>query len=102
MFKNIINKIKNIFNRVSIDAKLKEVDDLYKKEVARAERAMKIESGLLLYAKNKGGEFDAAFERPDPEDILWFWREFPARANKIEKYIISGYTASELGMKKLS
>ena len=102
MFKQIINKVKNFINNVSIDSKLKEVDDLYKHTIARAERAMKVESGLLLYFKNKGGEFEAAFSRPDPEDILWFWREYPTRANKLEKLIIRSYTAAELGLKKLS
>lgn len=101
MFKQVIKKIKNIFNRIDIDGKLKEVDNIYKNTIARAERAMRVESSLLLYAKNKGSEFEAAFPRPEPEDILWFWREFPTRANKIEKYIIRSYTAAELGLKKL-
>lgn len=102
MFNKIIKKIKNLFKSIDIDTKLKEVDEMYKETVSRAERAMKVESGLLLYYKNKGGEFEAAFNRPEPEDILWFVLEFPARANKLEKYIISGYTAAELGLKKLN
>ena len=101
MFNKIVKKIKSFVNNVSINVRLKEVDDLYKHTIARAERAMKTESSLLLYVKNKGGEFEAAFPRPEPEDILWFWREFPARANKIEKLIIRSYTAAELGLKKL-